>query len=388
MSVKLFFWNIRGLNDPDKHRIFISWLQSQKPFFGAILESHVKELSLSPIMSKLCPAWHFTSNHLSDEDGRILLIWKDPIKLSVLHQSSQSITCLLTIPNKEPFYYTAIYASNLAAERTDLWADLIHVHSLYDLDNNLWFVGGDFNQILDHTEHSSAAISTNDYQMYLLQDCFLQLGIFDLRFHGPSHTWKNNQPEGPIAKKLDRLLVNSKAIASYPHAIATFLPPTISDHTPCLLDLAYQLPSAGTQPFKFQNYLIKHPNFSGLILDAWTRAGSNCSSLADLCWKLKLIKTDLKLLNRDNYSKIQERVSDTYRLLQLAQVQSLQSPSSQTFQDERDIHQRWTFLRQIEECYFRQKSRINWLREGDLNTTYFHRICQVRASYNMLSALS
>lgn len=77
-------------------------------------------------------------------------------------------------------------------------------------------------------------------------------------------------------------------------------------------------------------------------------------------------------------------MSDTYRLLQLAQVQSLQSPSPQTFQEEKDIHQRWMFLRQIEECYFRQKSRINWLREGDLNTTYFQRICQVRASYNAI----
>lgn len=42
------------------------------------------------------------------------------------------------------------------------------------------------------------------------------------------------------------------------------------------------------------------------------------------------------------------------------------------------------FLRKIEECYFRQKSRINWLKEGDLNTTYFFRICQVRASYNAI----
>ncbi|CAN6893178.1 unnamed protein product [Brassica oleracea] len=178
-------------------------------------ESHVKELSLLPLMSKLCPSWHFASNHQSDEDGRIILIWKDPIKLAVIHQSSQSITCLLTIPNKEPFYYTAIYAENLAADRADLWADLIYIHSTYDLENNIWFVGGDFNQILHHAEHSSPNVVSNDYQMYLLQDCFLQLGIFDLRFNGPTHTWKNNHPEGPIAKKLDRLLVN-RAMPSPP----------------------------------------------------------------------------------------------------------------------------------------------------------------------------
>ena len=41
-------------------------------------------------------------------------------------------------------------------------------------------------------------------------------------------------------------------------------------------------------------------------------------------------------------------------------------------------------LRDIEKCYFKQKSRINWLKEGDLNTAYFFRICQTRASNNAL----
>lgn len=37
------FWNVWGLNDSDKHRPFVSWLQCHKPIFGAILETHIKE---------------------------------------------------------------------------------------------------------------------------------------------------------------------------------------------------------------------------------------------------------------------------------------------------------------------------------------------------------
>lgn len=103
-----------------------------------------------------------------------------------------------------------------------------------------------------------------------------------------------------------------------------------------------------------------------------------------LCWKLKLIKSDLKLLDKDNYSKIQERVSETNRLLQLVQVEALQNPSPASFLAERELHQKWNFLREIEEIFFKQKSMINWLREGELNTTYFHRICQIRATYNVI----
>ena len=108
--------------------------------------------------------------------------------------------------------------------------------------------------------------------------------------------------------------------------------------------------------------------------------------LAQLCWKLKVIKSDLRALNREKFSQIQERVSEANNLLQCAQVEALLNLTTATFLAEKDLQQNWTFLRQIEEMYFRQKSRINWLREGPLNTTYFHRICQVRASYNCIRA--
>uniref|UniRef100_A0A0D3C302 Endonuclease/exonuclease/phosphatase domain-containing protein n=1 Tax=Brassica oleracea var. oleracea TaxID=109376 RepID=A0A0D3C302_BRAOL len=259
-------------------------------------------------MAKLYPGWNFVSNHLSDEDGRIILIWKHPLKVQFVNQSSQSITCILQLPNSVPFYYTAVYASNLTADRSDLWTELLCLHDSLDLQNYCWIVGGDFNQILTPSEHSSPTVNAQDLQMYQFQDCLLQTGLFDLRYNGPCHTWKNSQPDMPIAKKLDRLLTNCNTILAYPHATAIFLPPDISDHTPCLLDLAFQLPKAGTQPFKFQNYLTKHPEFTMVIHDAWSRAGSNCWTLTQLCWKLKLIKIDLKLLNRDNFSKIQESV--------------------------------------------------------------------------------
>lgn len=72
------------------------------------------------------------------------------------------------------------------------------------------------------------------------------------------------------------------------------------------------------------------------------------------------------------------------RLLQIVQVEALQNPTPQNFQQERDLHQKWLLLRDIEECFFKRKSRINWLKEGDLNTSYFFRICQTRASFNAI----
>ncbi|CAH2066352.1 unnamed protein product, partial [Thlaspi arvense] len=184
------------------------------------------------LVSKLCHGWSFTSNHSSDENGRIILIWRDPAKVRILHQSRQTLTC--------------------------------------------------------------------------------EMGLFDF------------EVSRPILYVDQLLLVNCHALSMFPNSTATFLPLLTSDHSPCLVDLAHQLPKAGTRPFKFYNYLTKHPNFHHLLQEAWFQAGSFGFTLTILCWKQKTIKRALKELNRENFSQIQVRVCEAYSLLQV--VQSILAP--------------------------------------------------------------
>lgn len=108
MSTQLFFWNVRGINDTDKHGPFCDWLRTHKPLFSTILETHIKDQNLSQLMNTLCRGWNYLSNHSIDDEGRIIVIWRDPVKVHLLQQSCQQITCEVKFPGSQPLIYTAI----------------------------------------------------------------------------------------------------------------------------------------------------------------------------------------------------------------------------------------------------------------------------------------
>ncbi|CAH2065212.1 unnamed protein product [Thlaspi arvense] len=267
-------------------------------------------------MSTTFQGWNFTSNQNSDEDGHIILIWKDTIDVTIKLLTRQSITCEVKLPYGDQFYYTAIYASNLTEERSNIWIKLLDAFQYLKLNMYPWLVGGDLNQIVHPVEHSDPIVNSLDSQIMALRDSLNQMGLFDLNYQGPLFTWTNCRPSSPIAKKLDSVLVNMQVVSNFPQNPAAFLPPLISNHFPCMLNLAVPLPTVGTRPFKFFNYLTKHLSFLQVVFDAWAQLELRRFTLSNLCWKQKLIKGALKQLNRDNFSQIQVRVSESYHQLQ------------------------------------------------------------------------
>ncbi|XP_039162798.1 uncharacterized protein LOC120290565 [Eucalyptus grandis] len=225
---------------------------------------------------------------------------------------------------------------------------------------------GDFNAIRDPYDRTGSS----DTWIPCFDDfyhCLIQSELEDLRYVGFRFTWSTSSGVNHKARKIDQVLVNANWSQEFSYSEASFLAPGISNHTPMVVRVMQ--PMFTRRPFKFFEFWTKHPSFHSIVFQVWESPGEGVP-MYRLVSKLKALKGRLKQLNKESYSNIFERVSAVRNALSLAQVGLQQDPTSEILADLEKTHRR-TFLelRSQEESFFRQKSKIRWLKKGALGTS-------------------
>ncbi|KAG7543172.1 hypothetical protein ISN45_Aa07g030980 [Arabidopsis thaliana x Arabidopsis arenosa] len=170
-----------------------------------------------------------------------------------------------------------------------------------------------------------------------LNSCLENNELFDLPSRGAFFTWSNERKEDPVIRKLDRVVVNEQWSACFPDSLAIFDPPGDSDHSPSL--------------------------------------------------KMKNIKIACRQLNREGFGNIQQRTKESLAHLEDIQASLLSSPSQRLFREEFVARQKWNFFAKAQEIFYRQKSRIRWMNEGDANTSFFHKSVIAHQGTNAIKVL-
>ena len=111
--------------------------------------------------------------------------------------------------------------------------------------------------------------------------------------------------------------------------------------------------------------------FINVVEQSWRKLATG-NSMYVLHSKLKRLKTELREFNKTQFGNISKKVVDKRNELTDMQVTVLNSPlDAYLIEKEKPLSQELAELLQAEEGYFKQKSRVDWIKEGDQNTKFF-----------------
>ncbi|XP_031285379.1 uncharacterized protein LOC116144062 [Pistacia vera] len=202
-----------------------------------------------------------------------------------------------------------------------------------------WVIMGDFNAMRFGHEKIGGSYRWRNYVSDLNNMCN-ETRLEDLWFMGSFFTWSTmREGEHRITTKIDQALVNEKWGCVFGNSIANFLPPSISDHSPCIVE----------------------------------------------CGR---VKAALKVFNKREFGNISARVIEARENLVRVQNALATNPLEENLIREEEAR---TFdfksLSRAEESLARQKSRVQWLREGDPSTSYFFKFVNGRKNRNRITKL-
>ncbi|XP_026410850.1 uncharacterized protein LOC113306079 [Papaver somniferum] len=164
----------------------------------------------------------------------------------------------------------------------------------------------------------------------------------------------------------------------FPKFCVNNLPRDSSDHCPMHIGFNYE-DTCMPRPFHFMAMWIEDPTCRDIITNSWS-VNVVGSPTYKLRAKILSTKKGLRDWNKSSFGNIQTDISTIRKeLLDL----HISDPSDSTTSAR--LKARLEYLYNIEELYWKDKSREVWLLEGDRNTSYFHRVTLFKRKRNAIS---
>jgi hypothetical protein len=256
---------------------------------------------------------------------------------------------------------------------------------LYSLDiapDDHCLILGDFSFYRSSSNRNGPGGNTND--MLLFNDIIQHLGLIELPLKGRSYTWSNMQ-EQPLMQQLDLFFTSPAWTLSYPNTIVLPLAKSVSDHTPCKVQIQTHIPKATL--FRFENYWTLLPGFMQEVSKAWFSC-SNPNGARNISTKLKASRAALKSWNGTK-SNLKILISHCNIIIgfldELEEMRALFLPE----RNFRLIMQ--SHLQKLLHCqhiYWKQRYTEKLVKWGDENTKFFHARATERFRFNVIAQIT
>lgn len=130
--------------------------------------------------------------------------------------------------------------------------------------------------------------------------------------------------------------------------------------------------ASGRKSFRYFRMWKSHANFFQQVRECLRRK-VNGSLMFQVLSKLKMLKKIFKELNRSDFSNIQEANDKSFRLMDLSEENLKKDPlNKELILEEKRSREEYGRVRKAFISFLQQKAKINWGREGDMNSALYH----------------
>ncbi|XP_025653400.1 uncharacterized protein [Arachis hypogaea] len=206
--------------------------------------------------------------------------------------------------------------------------------------------------------------------------------MFDLKTIGRQFSWyRRVKNDVEVAKKLDRVCINSGWLSLFPEAYAEILNRLQSDHCPILVRCTGRPQPKKNRPFWFIAAWATHPRYRDIVNQSW-QAG-----YTEMHGKLSEVQKNSLEFNSKVFGNIFFRKCKLERQINFLQKRLEVMEDLSMRQKEKQLIEEFNNTLVQEELLWFQKSKEQWVKFGDRNTKFFHVQTLVQRKHNKIHGL-
>ncbi|GLT56373.1 hypothetical protein SLA2020_294170 [Shorea laevis] len=380
--MKLISFNVRGLGSVLKRKEVGKLVRVERP---DVL--FLQETKLEMVEGNLCKMLWFSDEFdwvMKESVGAsegLLCIWN---RLAFVKQGEFSGDGFVGVsgewgPQKLKCNLVNIYAPNDRQKKLKLWEELRH---MIMEEEGRWLIAGDFNAVRCANERKGKTWETMEMRDF--DDFIVSAGLVDLKLVNRRFTWY--RPDGSSMSRLDRILMSDEMCNMGREWVQQGLKRTVSDHCPIMVKTTAA--DWGPKPFRVFDAWQQHPQFRKAVEDKWKEinvegyAGYRCLQ------KLKKLKDFLKGWNKEVFGNMEIQFKNAAEKVEMIDLKNevVELEGSEVNQRKESFQEIWEMLR-MREAIWKQKSRSEWVKLGDQNTRYFHKVANGRKAQNSIQGV-
>ena len=141
------------------------------------------------------------------------------------------------------------------------------------------------------------------------------------------------------------------------------------------------------RPFKYYKMWQSIPNFHDLIRNDWQERVIG-TPMFIVVMKLKRLKNLLRRINKESYCDVKREAEKSKEDLETSQQMLRKDPLNELLIDKEKIcREKYMFYYKAYNAFLAQKSKVEWMRNGDENTAVFHASLRARHKQNRVNAI-